>query len=200
MSTWCALTSALLYPLLSVVLLSVCPSVCGLLSSLSPHTGSCLIISGFMKTSLAAFVFMNVALGFFGFVTSGLSCAFLEVSPNFSSTINTVANMVGAIAGFVGKVIMLHCHSVPVLFLLMWGGCSLVGPNYEYKCNCCCYCFTISGPLVVSLFLLLFESSELAWRMVFFLTAGFAVVSLIHWNIYQTSEVVPALNNPSKTK
>ena len=57
-----------------------------------------------------------------------------------------------------------------------------------------------AGPLVVSLFLILFESSETAWRMVFFLTAGFAVVSLVHWHFYQTCEVVPALNNPVKWK
>jgi len=116
-----------------------------------------LVISGFMTSPGAAFVFMNVGLSFFGFVVSGLACVFLEVSPNFSSTINTVANMVGAIAGFV-------------------------------------------GPLTVSLFLLIFESSELAWRMVFFLTSLFAVLSLLHWHIYQTSEVVPALNNPVKQK
>ena len=67
------------------------------------HVGGSLIISGFMTSPLAAFVFMNVGLSFFGFVVSGLSCAFLDVSPNFSSTINTVANMVGAIAGFVGR-------------------------------------------------------------------------------------------------
>lgn len=52
----------------------------------------------------------------------------------------------------------------------------------------------------MSLFLLIFESSELAWRMVFFLTAFFAVVALVHWNYYQTSEVVPALNNPAKNE
>lgn len=116
-----------------------------------------LVISGYMASPGVAFVFMNVGLSFFGFVVSGVNCAFLEVSPNFSSTINTVANMVGAIAGFV-------------------------------------------GPMIVSLCLLIFESSELAWRMVFFITSVFALLSLLHWHIYQTSEVVPALNNPVKQR
>ena len=62
-----------------------------------------------MMNPIVAFVFMNVGLSFFGFITSGVHCSFIEVSPNFSSTMNTVGNMVGAIAGIVGQYVRSTC-------------------------------------------------------------------------------------------
>ena len=34
---------------------------------------------------------------------SGLGCCFLDVSPTFSSTLYTIGNMVGAVAGVAGE-------------------------------------------------------------------------------------------------
>ena len=55
---------------------------------------------------------MVFALFFFGAVQSGVSCAYLDISPNFSNTMNTVGNMVGAVAGIVGPIVVSICITV----------------------------------------------------------------------------------------
>ena len=49
---------------------------------------------------------MVLALFFFGAGASGLNCAFLDISPRFSSTINTIGNTVGAISGLLAPIIV----------------------------------------------------------------------------------------------
>jgi MFS family permease len=51
-------------------------------------------------------VMLVLTLGFFGAIQSGISCTFLDVSPSFSSEINTIGNTVSAIAGILGPIII----------------------------------------------------------------------------------------------
>jgi MFS family permease len=95
---------------------------------------------------------MVLALFFFGAGASGINCAFLDVSPRFSSTINTIGNTAGAISGLLAPIIV---SALVTAIDGIWG-----------------------------------------WRLVFILTAGLGVVSIIIWAIYQTSEVVLELNTP----
>lgn len=115
-------------------------------------SGFSLVICGFLDNRYAAFGFMVLSLFFFGAGASGLNCAFLDISPRFSSTINTIGNTVGAIAGLL-------------------------------------------GPIIVSALTTAIEG-KWGWRLVFILTAGLGVVSVIVWSIFQTSDIIPALNTP----
>ena len=56
--------------------------------------------------SETAFTFMVLSLFFFGAIQSGLSCAFIDVSPNFSNTMSSVGNAIGAVAGFMGPIVV----------------------------------------------------------------------------------------------
>ena len=106
---------------------------------------SCLLVE-------IAYTFLILALFFYGAYPSGLSCAFLDVSPNYSSIINTIGSTFGSVAG-------------------------------------------LAGPLVVTAFTTSLDGSQ-GWRAVFMLTFFQCIVTLIFWKIYQTSEIVPALNTP----
>mmetsp|Transcript_4847 Transcript_4847/g.7378 ORF Transcript_4847/g.7378 Transcript_4847/m.7378 type:complete len:554 (-) Transcript_4847:25-1686(-) len=116
----------------------------------------CLVVCGFVSSAQWAMGLMVVALALYAACQSGLACAFLDVSPNYSSTLNTVANLFGALSG-------------------------------------------VASPIVVSLFTDAFEGVW-GWRFVFLLTALQCVLSSILWYMYQTSDIVPLLNNPSNTK
>jgi MFS family permease len=96
---------------------------------------------------------MVLALFFFGAGASGINCAFLDVSPRFSSTINTLGNTAGAVAGLLGPIVV---SALVTAIDGIWG-----------------------------------------WRLVFLLTAGMGVASLILWAIYQTSDIVHELNTPA---
>lgn len=61
--------------------------------------GSCLIICGFMTSVTAALFFLVLSLFLFGAHQCALSCAFLDVTPNYSTALNSLANLFGAIAG-----------------------------------------------------------------------------------------------------
>jgi MFS family permease len=95
---------------------------------------------------------MVLSLFFFGAGASGLNCAFLDISPRFSSTINTIGNTVGAIAGLLGPILV---SGLTTAIEGKWG-----------------------------------------WRLVFILTAGLGVISIIVWSIFQTSDIIPVLNTP----
>jgi MFS family permease len=51
--------------------------------------GGCLLACGFISEPLVAYSFMVLALWCFGAIQSGISCAYLEVSPNFSNIMNS---------------------------------------------------------------------------------------------------------------
>lgn len=114
----------------------------------------CLVSCGFVNNAPLALALMVVALGMYGSCQSGLACAFLDVSPNYSSTLNTIANLFGALSG-------------------------------------------VLSPLVVSWLTDRYEGVW-GWRYVFILTAGQCAFASVLWCIYQTSDVVPELNNPKK--
>ncbi len=97
-----------------------------------------------------AYTFLILALFFFGANHSGICCAYLDVSPKYSSIMNTIGNTFGAIAG-------------------------------------------LAGPLVVTAFTTSLDGSQ-GWRAVFMLTFLLCIITLIIWKVYQTSEIVPALN------
>lgn len=53
----------------------------------------------------------------------------------------------------------------------------------------------IFGPIVVSQFTVAYEGTP-GWRATFYLTLGIVIVSLSMWAKYQTSDIIPKLNNP----
>lgn len=117
-------------------------------------SASGLVLCGFMGNSYAAYSFMILSQALMGSVQSGLSCAYSDVSPNYSSVLNSVGNMMSATAGIV-------------------------------------------GPLLTAALLDTYPGI-LGWRLLFLITLGMAGISLTLWSIWQTSEVVPALNKPVK--
>lgn len=46
---------------------------------------------------------------FFGSNQSGLGCVWTDIAPNYSSSLNSVGNTVGAIAGILGPIIVAQC-------------------------------------------------------------------------------------------
>jgi len=54
----------------------------------------------------------------------------------------------------------------------------------------------IVGPLMVAAFTEKYEGAW-GWRLSFFVTNIFVVLSLISWSVYQTSKAVPELNTPA---
>lgn len=115
-----------------------------------------LVICGYLSQPEVAYSFMIMSLFFFGATQAGIACAYLDVSPNYSSTLNAVGNCCGAIAGFVSPLVVAACTTT-------WPG-------------------------------------EFGWRAVFFITAGMCGISLVIWAVFQTSDIVPALNNPRPKK
>ena len=75
----------------------------------------CLVLCGFMKNVAAAVFFLVFALFLYGATQSGLACSFLDVSPNYSCSLNSLANLVGAIAGIMAPLIV-------SMFTLLWPG------------------------------------------------------------------------------
>ncbi len=82
-------------------------------------------------------------------------------------------------------------------------GCAFsdVAPNYSSALNTVGNTISavagIIGPLVISGLLQDYPGSW-GWRYAFFVTAGQVAIALIMWYCYQTSQPVPALNEPSK--
>jgi MFS family permease len=65
-----------------------------------------------------AYTFLILSLFFFGANHSGIHCAYLDVSPNFSSIMNTVGNTGGAVAGLTGPLIV---SAFTITFKGVWG-------------------------------------------------------------------------------
>ena len=63
--------------------------------------------------------------------------------------------------------------------------------------NTCGAVAGLTGPLMVSLLTTSFDSS-LGWKLSFLIVFGQCIFTLICWSIYQTSDIVPALNTPYK--
>ena len=69
-------------------------------------SGTFLLICGFMNNKYMAYVFICFGQAILGMSQCGLSCVFLEVSPKFSSVMNTIGNTIGALAGILGPIIV----------------------------------------------------------------------------------------------
>lgn len=65
-----------------------------------------LLICAFSPDVYMGYSFMVVALGFFGATQSGVGCSFLDVSPRYGSSLFTLANLCGAIAGLLAPIIV----------------------------------------------------------------------------------------------
>jgi MFS family permease len=57
------------------------------------------LVCAYVGSAGVAVSLMVVAMGFFGASQSGVACSFLEVAPVYSSTLNTIANVFGSVAG-----------------------------------------------------------------------------------------------------
>ena len=67
-------------------------------------SGGGLIILGFINNVPAAFTVLIFAQATLGIATSGFSCSFLDIAPNYSALLNSIANTIGAMAGIVGPI------------------------------------------------------------------------------------------------
>lgn len=65
-----------------------------------------LIICGYVNNAYLSFFMMVLSQAMLGACQSGIACAYLDVSPNFSSVLNTVGNTFAAIAGIVGPLVV----------------------------------------------------------------------------------------------
>ena len=79
-----------------------------------------MLASSFIQSADYAVGFLVVALFLYGATQSGLSCAFLDVSPNYSCSLNSLANMVGAIAGIVSPLVV-SLFTSGVYMSVTWG-------------------------------------------------------------------------------
>ncbi len=59
-----------------------------------------------MSSVGAAVFFLVFALFLFGSAQSGLSCAFLDLTPNYSCSLNSLANFCGALAGIAAPLVV----------------------------------------------------------------------------------------------
>ena len=67
-------------------------------------SGGGLVILGFIENVPAAFTVLIFAQATLGIATSGFSCSFLDIAPNYSALLNSIANTIGAMAGIVGPI------------------------------------------------------------------------------------------------
>lgn len=68
-----------------------------------------LLLCGFVDQVYASYAFMVIGQALLGLSQCGLACAYLDVAPRFSSSLNTVGNTIGAIAGIVGPIVVSYC-------------------------------------------------------------------------------------------
>lgn len=59
----------------------------------------CLVMCGYVSDKQSALLLMILALTFYAACQSGTACNFLEISPNFSAELNTLANLFAALSG-----------------------------------------------------------------------------------------------------
>eukprot|EP00981_Chlorochromonas_danica_P015105 scaffold10498_cov179-Ochromonas_danica.AAC.7 len=69
-----------------------------------------LLIAGYLNSNAyAAYVFVILSQGLYGAAQCGLGCAYSDVTPTYSSSLNSVGNMMAAIAGIVGPLVVSAC-------------------------------------------------------------------------------------------
>eukprot|EP01032_Pedospumella_encystans_P007676 gene7676-9182_t len=65
-----------------------------------------LIVCGFLDAKYAAYTFMVLTQVFYAAAQSGLGCIWSDVAPLYSSSLNSLANTIGAVAGIVGPIVV----------------------------------------------------------------------------------------------
>jgi hypothetical protein len=65
--------------------------------------------------------------------------------------------------------------------------------------NTCGAVAGLTGPLMVSALTSSFPGSQ-GWQLSFLVVFAQCLVTLLLWSIFQTSDIVPALNTPLKAK
>lgn len=69
-----------------------------------------LIIVGYLQdTRYACYIFLIISQAFLGATQSGMACSFSDISPTFSSALNSVGNTMAAIAGIMGPIVVSLC-------------------------------------------------------------------------------------------
>jgi MFS family permease len=68
-----------------------------------------LVYSANKVCSGLALTFIVITLFFYGSVVSGIGCAYLDISPKYSSLLNTIGNTLGALAGIAGPIVVSFC-------------------------------------------------------------------------------------------
>lgn len=92
--------------------------------------GGGLVLCGYIDYVPVAFTFMVISQAMLGVATSGFSCSFLDIAPNHSALLNSIANTIGAVAGIVGPIVV-------GLFTTAYPG------SYGWRCVfvlSCCQC------------------------------------------------------------
>eukprot|EP01041_Mallomonas_annulata_P012105 gene12105-25395_t len=72
-------------------------------------SGSLLIACSFAPSQSSAVILLILALFCFGAAQCGVSCAYLDVSPNYSTVLHAVGSTLGAIAGMSAPMIVAYC-------------------------------------------------------------------------------------------
>lgn len=117
-------------------------------------SGVSLVLCGLMKSVPAALFFLIIALFLYGATQSGLACAFLDVTPNYSCSLNSLANLIGAIAGISAPLVVSVMVSAfggagwVLSFLLTLGQCVIaLFFWYKYQTSDIVACINSPRPL-----------------------------------------------------
>ncbi len=63
------------------------------------------ILHGVLLAEIA-YIFLVLTLFFYGAIHSGVSCAYLDVSPKYSAIMNTIGNTSASVAGLAGPLVV----------------------------------------------------------------------------------------------
>lgn len=63
-----------------------------------------LLLCGYVTNSDVAYVLMVISITLYGATQCGIGCAFVDVTPNYASTLNTIANVFGSFAGLLAPI------------------------------------------------------------------------------------------------
>lgn len=68
--------------------------------------------------------------------------------------------------------------------------------NDDHDVKCCLFYTCAAGPILVAQFTQLIPGLW-GWRWVFIMTDVMCIIALVFWYCFQTSDIVPVLNNPT---
>mmetsp|Transcript_8444 Transcript_8444/g.14015 ORF Transcript_8444/g.14015 Transcript_8444/m.14015 type:complete len:568 (+) Transcript_8444:51-1754(+) len=68
-----------------------------------------LVMCGYLENKFAAYAFMVATQVFYGAAQAGIGCAYTDAAPTYSSSLNSLGNTMGAMAGILGPIIVAAC-------------------------------------------------------------------------------------------